>query len=290
MGKKVKFPYGSPYAPASPLQEIFYCLAAHAVAVVGMVDAIAAYKEAFSSYRKSTMEYAKYSILLGLLGTVLSLALAVAFFIMLMLFSGSFSALSVVASDLSFGIAGIAAIFIVLGIGALAFIWMEMGLTGAYLETINLILSGKKQTLNGFFSAMPRRATPLTAIAIISSIVMIAPLLAFMLLALMAASGNPFSAVAIVIMLVGALFSFFLFLLMAFAIPCSIVDGKGAIDSVRRSFKLGAGNLAGLVVFYIAGTILVLPALIPFVGVLYAILFAGPVMNGALITMYKNAK
>lgn len=258
--------------------------------VVGMVDAIAAYKEAFASYRKNTVEYAKYSFLMGTLATFLSIALVLVFFVLGMLASGSAASISVMVSALSLNLVGLAAIFLVIAVGMLVFIWAEMGITGAYVETVNMILSGRKQTVPGFISAIPRRATTLTLIAAINTIIVILPILLFAVLGLTLAGGDFNSIVFLGMFLAGIAVSMFLLQFLAFGMVASVVDGRGPIDSVRRSFATGAKNVVPLIIYYVIGGFLMLPVLFPGIGALYAVLFAGPLLNGALITMYKKSK
>lgn len=255
-----------------------------------MINAVAAYKEAFSSYKKNTVEYAKYSFLLGILTSFLSIALVVVIFGLGMLSFGSMAAFSASVSDFSFGLAGIAAIFLVIAVGTLVFIWAQMGLTGAYIETINIILSGKKQTVGGFLGSIPRRATTLTLIAIINMVIVLLPILLFLILGLVASGGNFNSPVLWVMLLAGLAITWFLLMYLAFGMVASVVDNRGAIDSVRTSFSAAWKNAIPLIIYYVIGGFLMLPMLFPGVGALYAILFAGPIMNGALIIMYKKSK
>lgn len=255
-----------------------------------MVDAIAAYKEAFASYRKNTVEYAKYSLLMGTLASFLSIALVLVLFVLGLLASGSAASISVMVSALSLNLVGLAAVFLVIAVGMLVFIWAEMGITGAYAETVNMVLSGRKQTVSGFMSAIPRRATTLTLIAVISAIIVVLPILLFLALGLMLAGGNLSSIVLVAMFLAGMAVSAFLLQFLAFGMVASVVDNRGPVDSVRRSFATGAKNIIPLITYYVIGGFLVLPAIFPGIGALYAVLFAAPILNGALITMYKKSK
>jgi uncharacterized membrane protein len=136
---------------------------------------------------------------------------------------------------------------------------------------------------------MPRRATTLTAIAIINAILVLVPIILFAILAMLL-SGGKFSALSVIIILAGMAVAFFIFLSMAFAIPCSVVDNKGPLDAVRRSFSLCMRNIIPLIVYGVIGAILMVPMFFPGLGAIYAILFATPLMNGALLSMYKKAK
>jgi len=59
---------------------------------------------------------------------------------------------------------------------------------------------------------------------------------------------------------------------------------------VRTSFSAVGRNAIPLVIYYVIGGFLMLPVLFPGIGALYAFLFAGPILNGALIIMYKKSK
>lgn len=250
-----------------------------------MADAVAAFQEAFSSYGKNVVDVVVYSIITNLLWVVLMGMLVAAAVVLGVLSTGSVISVFASGEGFSMGILGLAAGLLVVFLGLLVFLWVGGGVNGAYFDTLNMLLQGRKQTFGGFFAAMPKRATTMLLISAIALVVVAIPAAVGVLL--MGVLGG-FAGIAAMLafMLLGMLLSLFL----AFAIPAAIVDGKGALPAVEASFSMVPRNIVGVFVYIVISGILGVGMLIPLVNALYGPLVYLPIVETALLSLYKRAK
>ena len=249
-----------------------------------MADAMAAFGEAFAAYKKSISDFIVYSILmeissLFLAGILLLLVLAIG-----AIFLGGFANMSV-SSLLSLNSVGLVIALVVVGIGALLFAWLAGGLNGAYIDTLNMLLSGRKPSIAGFFGSVTRKATPLLLLAIVIGAIILVPsaLIAFLFSLGGGIIGIAGIGIAILYALVISLF-------MIFAVPAVIIDNKGPLAAVGHSFRLATRNIAAVIIYLVLTCIAAVLMVIPGVNLLYAPLFYMPVTQSALVILYKKAK
>lgn len=248
-----------------------------------MADAIAALKEAFSSYTRNLADFIIYSVITSVVGGILTLLLLAALISLGVLSAGSFLGFFASGTGLSIGAAGIALTEVVVAIGLLVFVWLQGGLTAAYIETLGAFLSGRKQTLAGFFSAIPRKATPMLILSIICGILVCLPIAAG--LAVMLFVGGMAGTAALIL---GVFTGLVVSLFLIFAVPAVAVDGRNPADAVRISLLAVVRNLPGVVIYLVAFGVLALPAIV--IAPLYVPLFYMPFAQAALVAFYRKAR
>lgn len=253
-----------------------------------MADAVAAFKEAFSSYRQNAVDFCIYSVLMGLANGFLTFVLLAAFTILGVLSAGSALSIAGAGGGLSLTAAGIFATLMVVALGFLIFLWLEAGLTGAYLETLNTLSSGRKQTLFGFFGLIPKRATPILGIWLVLFLLVFVPMVG--VLAIPPVFGQIGSLALLGLWgLISAVIGFLFF----FAMPAAVLDGRGIMSSIKASFVASGRNAVAVTVYTLVSLVLALPGIILMllgIGILYVVLLYLPVSQLALLLLYKKCK
>lgn len=246
-----------------------------------MADAIAAYKTAFSSFKKNALDYVVYSILAFVLSVVLCVIVAMAFIVFGIVSIGAFVGLASDGNLLTPGALGTMAMLLLLFGGLIIFMLVQCGLMGAYLETIGAFLSGRKQTFGGFFSAIFRHAGSIFVAFVLASIVSSIPLLA----ALAGAMVLGFSSLpGIALLILGVFLTYAVSMLFTFAPLAIAVENRGAVDGLRSSVAHVLHSPLGFIIF-----LLILAALsIPSFVVIYVPLFLMPLGYAALLAFYKQ--
>ncbi len=247
-----------------------------------MADAISAFKEAFDSYKRSLTDYAVYSVVMMFSWMAISFSLLAVIIMLGVVSAGSAVNLAGSAGNLSGAIVGLGATMLVLFLGLLVFSWVAAGLSGAYLETLNMFQSGRKQTFGGFFSAVPKRATVLFSISLVSAICVFIISTLFGFLSSLV-GGIP----GLAIFAFGTLLSAIISLLFFLAVPAAIVENRGAVSAIKSSFSKVPRNIVGVVLYLIIAAILFFPSLLTVIGV---VLFWLPMSQGALLLLYKKSK
>lgn len=255
-----------------------------------MADAVSAFKEAFNFYKGSIVDYIAYSFLMSISAFAASTLMFAAIFIATILSAGFMATAAGSTEVVSLGIFGIAAVVVVLGIGALISLWVYAGIHGAFLETMNMFVSGRKQSLKGFFSAVPHHATPIFMIYFIAAFCIAVPIaLLSVLLAIL-----KLQAIYFAILILGAGLAGILGLLFFFAVPAAVVERKGAVAALKSSISLTSKNLVHVIAFAIIACLIALPGAVLMLafglGGIYLALFAVPVIQSALVLFYKKAK
>ncbi|MCX6772484.1 MAG: hypothetical protein NTV88_01800 [Candidatus Micrarchaeota archaeon] len=258
-----------------------------------MVDAMAAFGEAFAAYKKSISDFIVYSILMEISGLFLAGILLLLVLASGAIFLGGFANVSP-ASLLSLGGIGLIFALAVVGIGALLFAWLAGGLNGAYIDTLNSLLSGRKQSLGGFFGAITKKATPLLLLSILTSIIILVP--AALIIFLFSLIGGPgimvsgLGQIGLIGIAAAFLYALAISFFMILAVPAVIIDNKGPLAAVGHSFSTVAKNIVAVIIYVVLTCIAALPMIIPGVNLLYAPLFYMPVTQSALVILYKKAK
>lgn len=248
-----------------------------------MADAIAAYSEAFSAYRRSIADFIVYSIVASVAGGMLAVLLLSALMAFGVLSAGSMVDFFASGNGLSIGAAGITLSAIVAAFGLLAFVWLQGGLSAAYLETLSGFISGRKQTMGGFFASILRRATSMLILAIIAGVMVGLPLLAG--LAVMLFAGGLAGTAALIL---GAFAAMVVGILLMFSVPAIAVDGRSPADAVRTSLVAVVRNIAGVVIYLVISGLLAIPAIL--LAPIYVPLFYLPLTQAALVALYKRAR
>jgi hypothetical protein len=251
-----------------------------------MADAIAAFKEAFNSYKQNAVDYCIYSLLMGAANGILALAILAAFVILGVLSAGS--ALSIAGSSGGFSLAavGVLAVLVIVAVGFVIFLWLEAGLTGAYLETLNMLATGRKQSFGGFFKLVPKRATAILGIWIVMGLCIGVPLLGALLLS--PALGQ---LGFIVLLLVSVFIALVVLLLFFFAMPAAVLDGRGMMAAIGSSVSASGRNIVAIILYVIVSGIISLPGIVlMFIGIgsLYLLLFYMPLAQLAMLLLYKK--
>ena len=246
-----------------------------------MADAMSAFREALAAYRKSMGDFILYSVIMNVVSFVLAAILALVLVVAGALTLGS----ALTGPTLSFGLLGLGATVIILLIALLIFAWVASGLNGSYLESVSMFMAGRKQTLGGFFKSVPRLATPVLAVAIITGLAVGIP--AAIAIGLLSLAG---SIGAILGILVAVAYACIMALLLVFSMPAVVLDGKPALAAVKLSLSAGSRHFMGLIIYVIICAIAAIPMLIPGVNLLYGAIFYMPLTSAALISLYRKAK
>ncbi|MFA6907940.1 MAG: hypothetical protein WC263_03865 [Candidatus Micrarchaeia archaeon] len=248
-----------------------------------MASAVQAFSEAFSSYRALAVEYAVYSVVFMLASMALSFVTAVCLGIFGIVSLGSVA--NVFASDGSIGVAavGLGVSLVALFLGFLAVLWISSGLQGAYLSTLNGFISKRGQSLGAFFLSAPRFATNIMLISIICGVLVGVPLV--FVVAAASQLGEIFSIFALLLILLYAAVAAFL---LVFAVPASVVDGKGPISAMRLSAAAAFRSPLPVFAYFVIALALAIPAVVPVFNLLYVPLFYLPLSMSALLRLYRS--
>ena len=248
-----------------------------------MANALSAFGDAFAAYKKSPSDFVVYSIIMEIASIAMGAVLAALLIVVGAISIGSLS--NLFTSGFSFNVVGLGVAVIVVAVGVLIFAWVASGLNGSYLESLNSFLSGRKQTIGGFFGAIPKRATQLFLVGIISVLILAIPAA---VIAVVFSLGG--SIAALIGILFAVLYVLIMSILLSFAIPAVVLDNLGAAAAVGRSIAAGRKNFLALVIYFIVSGIAFIPAIIPFLNLLYLPLFYMPVVQSAFLLLYKKAR
>jgi len=250
-----------------------------------MASAIQAYSEAFASYKSSVVDYAVYSLVMSIASMAISFFAALCLGIFGIVSLGSVA--NVFASDGSVGIGaiGVGVSLIALFVGLLAVLWVSSGLNGAYIATLNVFIAKRKQSFGAFFLMVPRFATSLMLISIISCVLVGVPLVLAIALAPLLGSLLSIAAFALV-----AIYVVIAAFLLAFAMPSAVIDGKGPISAIKTSVIVCSRNILQVAIYAIIACALAIPSIVPVFGMLYLPLFYMPLATSALVRLYRSAQ
>ena len=246
-----------------------------------MAGAIKSYTDAFSLYLKNFTDYIIYSILASFAGFILAIV-AIVFIAMIGILSQGGPA-KLLSGASSMGAIQLSILLLVVLAGFLIFAWLIAGLVGAYLYTINMFISGRKQTFAGFLGAIPKFATDIFIFKIIAGIAFIIPVAVVAVLASLLSMG---SLMPIIVAIFTAIYSAIISLLLFFGIPAMVVHGKKPIDAIKTSMALSVKNIISIIGFLLLSMVMFIPFLIP----LYLPLLFVPVFSAALLMLYKGAR
>ena len=246
-----------------------------------MADAIAAYKAAFSSFKKNVVDYAVYSVIYSAISGVLSAIVALAFIVFGFMLVGTFISLVSSGNAVSLDALGAGFVLLVMLAGLLIFLFLQCGLLGAYLETVHGFLSGRKQSFAGFFSAVPRHAGRMFFAMLAALIITSIPLAAaFAIAGVVGLSSIPGIAIAVI----GIFISYILSLLFMFVPPAVAVDGRGAIDALKSSLLRVVRSPVAFIIFLVITALVALPG----ITLIYVPFVLLPLGQAALVAFYKQ--
>ena len=247
-----------------------------------MAGAVQSFSDAFSSYRERAADYVIYSLVMAIASAALSFAIALCLGVFGIVTFGSVA--SVFASDgsIGFGAVGIGLSLIALFVGVLAVAWASSGLNGAYFSTLNGFISRRSQSLGAFFLSVPRHATSIMMISIITGVLVGAPLV--FVLAASPLLGPLLSIAAILLVAIYIAFAAFL---LIFSVPAAVADGKGPISAMKASAQASLGSPAQVIIYAVIAFALAIPAIVPLFNLLYIPLFYMPVSMSALLRLYR---
>ena len=252
--------------------------------VIFMVDAVSAFSEAFAAYKKSIRDFVVYSIAMNIASMILFGILLMLLIVAGVVSLGSINAMFAPGgAGFSFGTLGFGATVIILLIALLIFAWIASGLNGTYMETIAMLMNGKKQTMGAFFKGIPRLATQLLAVGIISGLLIAVPMA--VIVALLSLAGE---TALILGVLIAIAYAILMSLLLTLATPGVILENRSAVSAVKYSLSAAPRHFLGLIIYAVICAIAVLPAII--LNVLYIAFFYMPVTTAALLILYKKAK
>ncbi|MFA6490072.1 MAG: hypothetical protein WCT52_05340 [Candidatus Micrarchaeia archaeon] len=246
-----------------------------------MADAIAAYKTAFSSFKKNMMDYAIYSILFSAISAVLGVIVFVAFMAFGFVTVGTFAGMISAGNAFSLDAAGMVVTILLMLAGLFIFTLLQCGLIGAYLETLGGLLSDKKQTLVGFISAVPRLSGHMLIAFFITGIITAIPTSAGFAIAFLVGFSSIPGIAAIIL---GIFLSYLLSLLFIFVPPAVAVERRGAIEAMKSSVSQVVKNPVAFVIFLVISTLIAIPSF----TVIYVPLFLLPVGQAALVAFRKS--
>jgi len=250
-----------------------------------MVDAIAAFKEAFSSYMKNLKGYLLYSLIVSAISFLMAFVLAVlTATIGVLAIGGVYQAIT--SGTFSIGTAAIIFTLLITALSFFLFAWVAAGLHGAYIDTINGFLSGRKQTVGNLLSSVPRFATPVFLTAFIISAIVGVPLVLLFFAATLMDNEAAKYGLLFVALIIASFMAFF----FAFAVPAVVIDRKSPLQAVSSSVSKAVRNIFPLAVFFICTIPLSLGNIIPPVNFIYAPLFYMPFTLATLIVIYRRAK
>lgn len=249
-----------------------------------MVDAVSAFGEAFAAYKKNIRDFIVYSVAMNIASVILWGFLLVLLIVAGVVSLGSINAMFAPGgAGFSFGTLGFGATVIILLIALLIFAWVGCGLNGTYLETIAMLMAGKKQAMGAFFRGIPRLATQLLAVSIISGLLIIVPMA--VIVVLLSLAGDIASILGV---LIAVAYAILMSLLLTFAIPGVILENRSAVSAVKYSLSVAPRHFLGIIIYVAICAVAALPAII--LNVLYIAFFYMPVTSAALLILYKKAK
>jgi hypothetical protein len=246
-----------------------------------MADAMAAYRTAFSSFRRHIVDYTIYSLIFSAVSAVMGVIVILAFLVFGMVSAGALIDLISSGNVLSLAALGTGLVLLLMLAGLLIFVLLQGGLLGAYLETVGGLLSDRKQSLGGFVSAVPRHAASMLAAFLLVGIVSCIPAaIGLAVASLLGFSTIPGIAVAIL----GVFLTYLVSLLFIFVPPAVAVERRGPVDAMKSSVARIIQHPVAFVIFLVLSALLAIPSItliyIPFVLL--------PVGQAALIAFHKR--
>jgi hypothetical protein len=223
-----------------------------------MVDVFSAFREAFAAFRKNLLGCLLHTIIFGFcLGVALVLLLSLVF-VFSLLSVGSAASLAL-SGSLSISLVLLGGSLLVLLFGALVLSWLLSGAVASYYESLYSFMSGRKPTIIGFFTFIPRKATPLFLAQFVQGLIIAVPVFALLAIASLAGAGSGLAG----ILAMGAahLYSMAIGVLSTFLVASVVLDNKGAIAAIASTFSRVARNLLPTLVYLIAGSVLSLPVI-----------------------------
>lgn len=251
-----------------------------------MSGAIAAYSDAFSSYKKTLLDCSIYSITTVVVGAVLG-ALLLATAVVLGIFSvGGVVSAVLAGKGFSLELLGMLLTSFVVAVGLLIFLLVQCGLSGSYLETLYILHSGRKQTMTGLFYRIPRYSLRMLGLSLITGIILFAPIAAGAVISNVLGWGIP----GIAVMIAATLFSMLLGVFFIFSVPALVIDDRGPLDAVKISVVHTLKHFVQVAIFIVVSSLLSLPSLIPLAGTIYFVVFYLPLTQTALLVLYKHSR
>jgi len=250
-----------------------------------MASAVQCFSESFSSYRASAAPYALYSFITCFFSAAISLFAALCIGVFGIVSMGSVASLFASGGNVDIGAIGVGASLAALLVGLLAVVWVSSGLQGAYLATLNGLISRREQTLAGFLMMVPRHASGVMLVSIICGVAITAPL--WLIIALSPLLGSLLSLAAFALM---AAYAAVAALLLVFAVPAVVVGGKGPISAIKSSVAACSRNMPQVLIYFVAACALAIPAMVPLFNLLYVPLFYLPLVSSALLRLYRTAQ
>lgn len=248
-----------------------------------MADALLAYKQAFSSFRKNLVDYLIYSALTSALGAILGIMVILAFLSLGIVSAGTVA--SVIANAVSFSSLGMVLTILVILAGLLIFALLQGGLTGAYIETVAGLLSGRRQTFAGFFSQVPRQAAPMFWATLAAGIIASLPALAGIALGVALGITN---IPGLAVTALGSLLSLLISVLFVFVPVSAVIGNRGPMQAMGDSLSKIVRSPVAFVIFLFLSALLCIPAAIPLFNILYVPFVLLPVGYSALVSFYKQ--
>ncbi len=233
-------------------------MAGNIVRGVRMVDVFSAFKEAFAAFAKNLPGCLLRTIIFGFcVGVSMMLLLALVFVFSLLAVGGNASvALSGNISALALLSGSLLALF--LGIATIS--WLLSGLVASYYDSLYSILSGKKQSLAGFFTSIPKKAIPLLLAQFMQWLIIALPVSAILIAASVAGAGNEalwFSSLGIA-NIYSAIIGFF----TVFLVASVVLDNKGAVGAVSNTFSRVGRNMLPTAIYMLIGALLSFPMIL----------------------------
>ena len=248
--------------------------------MIFVADAMAAYKTAFSSFKRHIVDYTIYSLIFSAVSAVFGAIAIIAFLVFGIVSVGAMGNLISSGNAFSLEALGTALTLLIMLAGLLIFMLVQSGLLGAYLETVGGLLSDRKQTLGGFVSAIPRHAIGLFIALLLSGIVSSIPAIGGFAIAY--ALG--FSTIGIAVAILGVFLTYLVSLLFIFVPPAVAVERRGPIEAMKSSVAFAVQHLVAFVIFLVLSALLAIPS----ITLIYVPFVLLPVGQAALIAFHKR--
>ena len=225
-----------------------------------MADVLAALKEAFGTFMKNIAGCLLYTLVFGIAcAAALGIMLAIVFVLGIIAVGGAAGSLSLGSGTMvSFVFLGGA--FLVLLLGVLIISWLMSGLIGSYYDALHSFLVARKPTLGGFFSGVPKKATPIFFAGLIQGLIVFVP--AFLVTAIASFAGAGSGIAGMAVQAITGLYSAIIGFLTVFIIAAVVVDAKGAMSSVQHSMSVVSRNMIPMIIYAILSLLLALPVLL----------------------------
>jgi len=222
-----------------------------------MADVMAALKEAFGAFKKNIAGCLIYTFVFLLACTVVLGIMLAILFVFSIITAGSIVGAMFTGTSSIVSLVLIGGALLVLLLGMLITFWFFSGLVGSYYDALHSLLVARKPSIGGFFTGIPKKATPIFLAELIQGLIIFVPTFALAIIAAIVSGGSGIASIAI--QMISGLYSAIIAFLTVFIAAAVVVDGKGGISSLQHSMSLVSRNIVTMIIYTLSGFVLALP-------------------------------